>query len=124
MNFVRIDLRTGRKTEIDPRLPLGGRVARDERGAFWYVQAPEPHDDFGNSPPPFCTRPFPTRSSPLLQPCRLVRASADPFSSSPRLLPARLLHSGPDDLLISARYGDHPAISGDLTRALVAGAAP
>jgi hypothetical protein len=122
-NFVRIDLRSGRKTEIDPRLALGGRVVRDEHGTFWYVQAPEPTDDFGNSPPPFCSRPFPTRSSPLLQPCRLVRASADPFSSSPRLLPARLLHSGPDDQLISATYGEHPAISGDLTRGLVAGAA-
>lgn len=120
MNFVRINLRSGRKSEVDPRLPLGGRVARDERGTFWYVQAPEPHDDFGNSPPPFCTRTFPTRSSPLLQPCRLVRASTDPFSRGQRVLPARLTRFGPQDLLIDGHFGDPLAISGELTRAVVA----
>jgi hypothetical protein len=118
MNFVRIDLRSGRKSEVDPRLPLGGRVARDERGTFWYVQAPEPHDDFG-PPPPFCTRTFPTRSSPLVQPCRLVRASADPFSRDQRVLAPRLLtRSRPDDIV--GHFGDPRAISGELTRAVVA----
>ena len=120
MNFVRIDLRSGRRSEVDPRLPLGGSVVRDERGTFWYVQAPEPQDNFGNSPPPFCTRSFPTRSSPLLQPCRLVRASADPFSRARRVLPPRLTRSGPLDLLIVGRFGDPLAVSGELSRAVVA----
>ncbi len=120
MNFVRINLRSGRRSEVDPHLPLGGSVARDEHGTFWYVQAPEQHDDFGNSPPPFCTRAYPTRSSPLLQPCRLVRASTDPFSRGQRALPPRLARSSPENLDIYGRFGDPLAISGELTRAVVA----
>jgi hypothetical protein len=114
-NFLRIDLASARLTEVDPNLPLAGRVARDERGGFWYVQGPEPAEDGDVS----CARRFPTRQSPLLQPCRLVRASADPFSSTPRTLAPRLtLSIGASDL-ITGLATDHLAVSGDLTRTVV-----
>ena len=57
-------------------------MARDEQSrAFWYVQGPEPHADY-HGDPPFCRSP--------LEPCRLVRASASPFSATARTLPTRL----------------------------------
>jgi hypothetical protein len=114
-SFLRIDLASARLTEVEPNVPLAGRVARDERGSFWYVQAPEPAEDGDVS----CARRFPTRQSPLLQSCRLVGASADPFSSATRTLAPRLaLSLGASDL-ISGLFTDHLAVSGDLTRAVV-----
>lgn len=105
--FVRIDLASGRLTTVLPNMPLAGRVVRDERGAFWYVRAPEsPEEDHGE--PPFCVSP--------LEPCRLVRASASPFSSATRALPARLRAS------VKKRTDTNtPSIivSGDYTRAVV-----
>lgn len=79
--FLRLDLPSGRLTVVDPNAPLAGRVARDERGTFWYVQAPEPGWDY-HGEPPFCTS--------ELQPCRLVHASASPFSSATRAVLPRL----------------------------------
>jgi hypothetical protein len=112
MNFLRIDLASARLTEVVPHVPLAGRVARDERGSFWYVQAPEPPEEGGGT----CERPFPTRQSPLLQPCRLIRASADPFSSTPRTLAPRLTLTSDR---IHGLFTDHLAVSGDLTREVV-----
>jgi len=65
--FLRIDLPSGRITAVRPNLPVAGRLARDERGMFWYVQGPEPGFD-DHQQPPFCVS--------SLDPCRLVRASA------------------------------------------------
>lgn len=124
-DFVRLGLRSRSIAEVDPQLPLAGRVVRDDHGVFWYVQAPEAaYDDFGNSPPPFCTRPFPTRSSPLLQPCRLVRASADPFSSALRTLPPRLTRDNAGDDQIRGSYTDAITISGGLSRSVVRAGGP
>lgn len=116
MSFLRIDLTSARLTEVDPNVPLAGRVARDERGGFWYVQAPEPPADSEGGA---CTRPFPTCQSPLLQPCRLVRASADPFSSATRTLAPRLTLSVGPSAQITGSFTDGLAVSGDLTRAVV-----
>jgi hypothetical protein len=108
LDFVRIDLASGRLAAVRAYLPLAGRVALDDRGTLWYVQAPEPPQEFYGEPP-FCTS--------ALEPCRLVRASANPFSAVTRALPPRLRLFGP-------RYAIGPfsrpvVISGDLTRAVV-----
>ncbi len=104
--FVRIDLRSRRLTTVPAHVNLAGRVARDEQGDFWYVQGPEPHFDY-HGDPPFC------RSQ--LEPCRLVRASASPFSAIPRTLLARL-HVAP-------AAGNPPVLQGELRRTIVRGAA-
>jgi hypothetical protein len=109
--FVRIDLGSGRLTTIPPNLNLAGRVARDERGRFWYVQGPEPDFDY-HAEPPFCTSP--------LDPCRLVRASASPFSTAPRTLLPRL---SIDNGFLFAFATDPPRLIGVLTRAVVRGGA-
>jgi hypothetical protein len=110
-DFLRIDLRSARLTALDPHLPLAGRVTRDERGRFWYVQGPEP-DENGDVGCPLRT------SAGALQPCRLVRASSDPFGTSLRVLVPRLTLSGTDR--IHGLYTDALAISGDLRRDVVA----
>jgi len=109
--FLRIDLRSKRLTTVASNLNLAGRVARDERGGFWYVQGPEDPDFYGV--PPLCTSP--------LEPCRLVRASASPFSSALRaLLPrVRVLADGSDG---PVTFASNPvALSGDVSRAVVRG---
>ena len=67
--FVRIDLRSRRLTTVPA--DLAGRVARDDRGRFWYVHGPERNFEAYNSSP-HCTS--------QLAPCQLVQASASPFS--------------------------------------------
>jgi hypothetical protein len=89
---------------------MAGRLARDERGTFWYVQAPEPPWEY-HGEPPFCTSP--------LERCRLVRASASPFSSTTRALTPRLRVMSPDALTDSGPSTDPIVMSGDLTRAIV-----
>jgi hypothetical protein len=102
--FLRISLATRRLTTVAANLDLAGDVARDERGAFWYVEGPAPHFDF-HAERPFCRSPY--------QPCRLVRASASPFSSRERTLLPRV------DV---ASFAGNPAVlSGTLTRAVVSG---
>jgi hypothetical protein len=110
--FLRIDLGSARLTTMPSGLQLAGRVARDERGAFWYVQGPEPDWDY-DLEVPFC------RSR--LEPCRLVRASASPFSSTPRALLARLRVDGGASMQVAGLPGDPPALTGDLTRMIVRG---
>ena len=113
-DFLRIDLASRRLTKVRPHLLLAGRVARDERGTFWYVQRPEANDldaHDANGRPPFCTA--------RLERCRLVRASASPFSRRERtLLPSlRRARAG-----FSVLWTDPPVrIAGDLTRPVVRG---
>ena len=112
--FVRIDLRSRRLTTVPANINLAGAVARDERGRFWYVQGPEP-ELVSHGDPPFCFSP--------LEPCRLVRASASPFSDTPRTLLPRLGTSTGFDQYLIAFAADPPVLSGDLTRAVVRGGA-
>ena len=104
--FLRIELRSRRLTTVPANLNLAGRVARDEQnGTFWYVQGPEPHFDY-HGDPPYC------RSA--LEPCRLVRASASPFSTVPRTLLPRL----------HAALAMNPTVlAGELRRTIVRGGA-
>jgi hypothetical protein len=108
--FLRIDLASGRLTVINSNAPLAGRVARDERGTFWYVQGPEPGWDY-HGEPPFCTS--------EIQPCRLLRASASPFSSATRALLPRLRFSVGEWQDITGPSNEPIVLSGDLTRAFV-----
>jgi len=111
--FLRIDLRSRRLTTVASNVNLAGRVARDERGGFWYVQGPEPHFDY-HGDVPFC------RSA--LEPCRLVRASASPFSTATRaLLPRVRVTSAPPSNGVTAFATDPIALSGDVSRAIVRG---
>ena len=111
-DFVRIDIASERQTRVRANLLLAGRVARDDRGTFWYVQRPEANDyavldrtGFA----PFCTA--------RLESCRLVRASASPFSERERILPPRLRRARRG---FGVLYTDPPVtISGDLARAVV-----
>nr|MBA3747621.1 hypothetical protein [Solirubrobacterales bacterium] len=110
--FLRIDLPSGRITAVRPNLPVAGRLARDERGTFWYVQGPEPGFDYRQQPP-FCVS--------SLDPCRLVRASASPFSTKTRTLLPRLRLLAPS-FLYPTVFADRPVVlSGDVTRAVVRG---
>jgi len=110
--FLRIDLPSGRITAVRPNLPVAGRLARDERGTFWYVQGPEPGFDY-HQQPPFCVS--------SLDPCRLVRASASPFSTNTRTLLPRLRLLAPS-FLYPTVFADRPfVLSGDVTRAVVRG---
>jgi opacity protein-like surface antigen len=121
-NFLRIDLASRRLTEATPNVPLAGSVAFDEpAGSYWYLQAPERSASqlLGYDPPPFCTQP--ARSAPLLMQCRLVRATASPFSSTERTLAPRLtLTVNPGDEIVTPP-GDLVTVSGDLTRDVVRG---
>lgn len=108
--FLRIDLRSGRLTTVPANLNLAGALARDERGRFWYVHGPEPEvSDHGD--PPYC------RSA--IDPCRLVRASASPFSATTRVLPPRLRVEGARGQYLIAFAADPPRLTGDLTRTVV-----
>lgn len=100
--FVRISFATRRLTTVAANVELAGDVARDERGTFWYVQGSEPNFDF-HAERPFCRSPY--------QPCRLVQASASPFSSRERTLQARLD--------VGTFAGTPAVLSGTLTRAVV-----
>lgn len=109
-DFLRLDLATRRLRGVRPGVRLAGRVVRDERGTFLYVQAPEPpEEDYGQ--PPFCTS--------TLEPCRLIRASASPFSARPRALMPRLRLAIAGWRDIGALFTDPPVVSGDLTRSIV-----
>jgi hypothetical protein len=110
--FLRIDLTSGRLTAINPNVPLAGRVARDERGVFWYVQGPEPGWDY-HGEPPFCTS--------ELQPCRLLRASASPFVAATRTLMPQVRISVAGSGQISVRPGEPLVLSGDISRPIVRG---
>lgn len=103
--FVRIDARSARLTTVPA--DTGGRIARDERGTFWYVQPGPPDFDGEQS----CAL--------VLEPCRLVRAAADPFSSTPRTLLPRLTIAGAPGMIILASAADPRVLTGDLTRAIV-----
>jgi hypothetical protein len=110
--FLRIDIRSARLTTIGAGTYIAGRVARDERGTFWYVDGPEPDWDY-DLEFPYC------RSR--LQPCRLVRASASPFSSTARALLPRLRIDGGESMQLTIPTGKPPVITGDLTRLVVRG---
>lgn len=110
LDFLRVDIASRRLTAVHPNVPLAGRVARDERGTFWYVQAPEPPEEYYGEPP-FCVSP--------LEPCRLIRSSASPFSSATRALPPQLRLSVGAWRDISGLFTDPPEVSGDLTRTTV-----
>ena len=107
-NFLRIDLRSGRMSELEPHVPLAGRVARDERGRFWYLQGVEPGRDGDTG----C-------SGSVLQPCRLVRASADPFSAEQRRLAPRLALTLRDVDSIHGAFTDTLTVMGDARRDVV-----
>jgi hypothetical protein len=114
-DFLRIDLRTRKLTAVAPNLLLAGAVARDERGTFWYVQRPEPLDEdsgAAHGSPPFCGE--------SVQPCRLVRASASPFSRRERTLPPQLQLARSS--FFEALYPVPVAVFGQLTAAVVRGA--
>jgi hypothetical protein len=96
---------------VPANLNLAGRVARDEHGGFWYVQGPEPDFDDNSS------------CASQLEPCRLVRASASPFSATPRALLPRLSIAGAGSHVISASAADPPVLAGELTRTIVRGGA-
>jgi hypothetical protein len=104
--FLRIDLQSARLTTVPANLNFTGSIARDERGRFWYVQGPEPDFDFE------------LPCDLVLEPCRLVRASASPFSSTPRTLLPRLLIDGRSDLIM-AFAADPPVLAGELSRTIV-----
>ena len=108
--FLRIDLASRRLTAVAPNLNLAGRLARDERGSFWYVQGPEPDFDF-HGEVPYC------RSR--LEPCRLVRASASPFSSTPRALLPRIGVDGGQFAVLPSSAGAQRALAGAVSRAVV-----
>jgi hypothetical protein len=110
--FLRIDVASRRLTVINPNVPLAGRVARDERGTFWYVQGPEPGWDY-HGEPPFCTS--------ELQPCRLVRASASPFSPATRALMPQVRVSVAGSGHIGVRPGEPVVLSGGISRPIVRG---
>lgn len=98
--FVRVGLRSGRRSEVPARTELQGAFARDERGTSWYVESPAAFDCS------YAQRPD--------VPCRLVRASADPFYSTIRRLAPRLRIDRP-------AAGDPPVLFGRLDRAVVRG---
>jgi len=113
-NFLRIDVRSGRMSEVDPHVPLAGRVARDEHGTFWYLQGHEPDEEGDPSCP---QRPVPSQ----LQPCRLIRASADPFEPARRTLAPRLTLAPAIADGIYGKFTDKLAVTGQLRRDIVSG---
>lgn len=102
-SFVRLDIATGRMTEVRAGLELTGALARDEHGTFWYGETPLPFSYFS--------------VAGLAIPRRLIRASPSPFSSSERTLPPELAISPSED--IRATFGDPLIVSGRLARAVV-----
>jgi hypothetical protein len=118
--FTAIDLRSKRVTRASSHVMLAGAAVRDERGTFWYVQAvTQAIEDYGE--PPFCTG--------AIAPCRLMQASASPFSHAARTLAPEVTIATPhQNYEIAALYTDPPVLAGDLGRptvrdgAVVAGA--
>ena len=110
--FLRIDLRSHKLTTIPANLNLAGSVARDEHGTFWYVQGPEPGFDY-HGERPYCSSP--------IEPCRLVRATADPFSATPRALLPRLAIDGAQSQIINVPAAAPAQLAGTLTRTVVTG---
>lgn len=103
--FLRIDLASARLTTVPGDVR---RQARDERGRTWYIEGPEIDWDAET----WC------RSA--IESCRLVRASASPFSSTPRVLLARVSIDGvafPD--VRDTFAGDPLVASGALSRTIV-----
>lgn len=109
-DFLRVGVGGGKLTAVQPNLLLAGRVARDERGRFWYVQGPEPLGDTeaAHGFPPFC--------GSGIGACHLVRASASPFSSRERTLPVALRMTSD---YVGVVYGDTAEVAGNLTRPVV-----
>ncbi|HUR85192.1 MAG TPA: hypothetical protein VMY78_07595 [Solirubrobacteraceae bacterium] len=105
--FVRIGLRDRRLVTVPEGLTFGDAIARDERGRFWYIQGPQPDFDAES------------RCAAVLEPCRLVRAAASPFSSTPRTLLARLALDVADFDTITAFAADPPVLSGRLVRPVI-----
>lgn len=103
-SFVRIDRLTGRRTEIPAHTNLTGPYARDDRGATWYVEGGEYRGESCNDAVPV--------------PCRLVRASANPFTATLRPLLPQLTISTRS---ANALFGDPFTLSGRLTQTLVSG---
>ncbi len=102
--FVRIDLATDKLSEVPTHATVTGAVARDERGAWWYVTASR----FVERD---CSGPAPT-------PCRLIRASPDPFSGVERRLAPTMrisLSVGPGPVV----FGVPVTVSGELARPVV-----
>ena len=103
-SFVRLEIASRRLTEIPARVGLSGAFARDERGAFWYVETPE---RFAQE----CTE-------AAGAPCRLTRSSSSPFSSSPRVLTPTMSITSPANAGV-ATFGDPFVVSGRLARTVV-----
>ena len=102
--FVRIDLATNKRSEVPTHATVTGAVARDERGAWWYVTASRfvERDCSGWAPTP----------------CRLIRASPDPFSDAERRLAPTMrisLSAGPEPVV----FGVPVTVSGELARPVV-----
>ncbi len=103
--FLRIDLASARLQTVPGDVR---RLARDEDGRVWYLEGPEPDWDFDRS----------CRSS--AEPCRLVRASANPFSSTPRRLLARVRIDGVPYADVREGFADGPLVlSGVLSGVIV-----
>lgn len=100
--FVAIDLRTGRRTEVAAHANLTGPLA----AGFYYVEGGEFRGEG-------CTDAAPV-------PCRLVHASASPFSPTARSLLPKLTISAPSDTELPV-FGDPFALSGRLTQTVVTG---
>jgi hypothetical protein len=98
-SFVAIDLRSGRRTEVPAHTNLTGPLA----AGFYYVEGGDFRGESCNDSVPV--------------PCRLVHASASPFSSTDRTLLPRLTISAPQ----AATFGDPFALSGRLTQTTVSG---
>jgi len=103
--FLRIGLASARRQTVagDVR-----SLARDERGRIWYVEGPELDWDGYSS----------CRST--IEPCRLVRASASPFSSASRTLLARVSVDGAAFADFREAFAGEPLVlSGRVSRAIV-----
>jgi hypothetical protein len=106
-SFWRIERTSGRLTSVPAHLQLGSYMARDERGALWYVQAPDP--DVAHNVP----------CNGILQPCHIVRASASPFSARARTLPPTVRVTSPALQFVSARADAPLVLVGDVGRSVV-----
>jgi len=105
--FVRIDRRTGAVREVRAQVELAGGLALDA-GRLTYLELPNPFFRGGD-----CG---------AANPCRVVRASADPFGAEPRpLAPTVTLKPHPDTQGRAAlvRATQPVTLSGTLTRSVV-----
>lgn len=104
--FVRIDRLSRRQTQVPAHTNLTGPLARDERGTTWYVENGAFRGESCNDAVPV--------------PCRLVRASANPFSATERALLPQLTIAAPSDHGL-VTFGDPFVLSGRLTQTFVSG---